>query len=183
MKRNPQTPASPTAAWRASFWPALVVALLAGQMLLVLVMVYIAAADRSFAVEPDYYQKGLHWDEIAAQHGHNAQLGWKLSLELGDPGSPSARREVRCTLTDSTGRPLDGASLDLIAFPHAHGSRRISAAFSPDRSPSAGNGLYVARVDLPEGGLWEFRLEVRRGPETFTRVVLLDVPLPGESRP
>jgi threonine/homoserine/homoserine lactone efflux protein len=37
------------------FWVGLIVGLLSAQLLLMFVAVYLTVADRSFAVEPDYY--------------------------------------------------------------------------------------------------------------------------------
>jgi len=163
---------------QAYFWPGLVITLLSGQVFMLLIMVYIATSDRSFAVEPDYYQKGLHWDEIAAQESRNQQLGWNISLEFGDPAGPLAKREVRCALTDRDGRPLDGAVVDLIAFPHARGSQRELLTLQP-----AGDGVYVTDMRFQKRGLWEFRFAVRRAAEVFTYVERTDVYPPGESRP
>ena len=164
--------------WRAYFWPGLVIALLAGQGCLLLVMVLLATADRSFAVEPDYYQKGLRWNEIAAQRHRNTQLGWAVSLAFGDPAGALGDREVRCTLSDREGRLLDGAEVEVIAFAHSRGSRREQMTLEP-----AGGGVYCGKMRFARKGRWEFRLTVRRGPETFTHTERRDVYPPGESRP
>jgi nitrogen fixation protein FixH len=160
------------------FWLGFVLLLLGGQILLLSVMAYLAVWDRSFAIEPDYYQKGLNWDATAAQLRENARLGWSLRIDLGDRLSVLGERTVRCTLADEAGRPLDGAGLDLVAFAHARGNNRLSATLSP-----AGSGIYQTKLRFRPKGLWEFRVVVRRGPEKFTFTEVRDVYPPGENRP
>ena len=60
-------------------------------------MVYVATSDGSFAVEPDYYQKALHWDDARSAAAENAGLGWTVELDgrrqasaAGDRTSPAA---------------------------------------------------------------------------------------------
>jgi len=178
MNERSQTSAEPTGTWHAYFWPVFIVALLSSHMLLLSVMVYIAVSDRSFAVEPDYYQKGLHWDDIAVQQRRNAELGWHISIDFGDPAGPLTERELRCRLTDRDGSALEDAFVDLIAFPHSRGTQRELVMLEP-----AGEGLYVAKMRFQKKGLWEFRFVVRRDSSTFTYVEAKDVYPPGESRP
>jgi nitrogen fixation protein FixH len=167
-----------TSSWRAYFWPGFIIALLSGQVIMLSGMVYIATSDLSFAVEPDYYQKGLHWDDIAAQRQQNEELGWKIAVEFGDPSGALAERELRCVLTDRDGAALDGAFVDMVAFPHSRGSERELVMLEP-----AGDGVYTADMRFQKKGLWEFRFVVRRDPEVFTHVERTDVYPPGESRP
>jgi nitrogen fixation protein FixH len=160
------------------FWVGLILALLGGQMVLLTVAVYLAESDASFAIEPDYYRKGLNWDATAAQLRENVRLGWTLGLELGEKVSVLCERTVTCTLADKAGRPLDGATVDLIAFPHARGNERASATLIP-----AGDGRYESKVRFARRGLWEFRFVVQREGQTFTEVQRRDVYPHGESRP
>ena len=179
MNENSEaTPNEQTGTWQAYFWPGFIIVLLTGQVILLSGMVYIATSDLSFAVEPDYYQKGLNWDDIAAQQRRNTELGWEISLEFGDPSRPLAEREVRCVLTDRDGAPLDGAFIDMVAFPHSRGSERELVMLEPE-----GDGVYSADMRFQKKGLWEFRFVVRRDPEVFTHVERTDVYPPGESRP
>jgi nitrogen fixation protein FixH len=148
---------------RHLLWPLLIAALLAGHVLAVLVMVYVATRDRSFAVEPDYYQKALHWDDIAAQGRENARLGWKLAIEVSGSTTPLGERTVSCRLSDGAGKPLEGAVIDMIAFAHARAGQWLSGVMEPQ-----GVGVYGTTLHLRRKGLWEFRLVVRRGSDTLT---------------
>jgi nitrogen fixation protein FixH len=152
------------------FWVGLILALLAGQVALMLAMVYLATSDASFAIEPDYYQKALNWDTVAAQARQNERLGWSAKIELGPTVSVTGERTLTCTLADRTGRPLDGASVDAVAFSHARGSDRTAVTLLP-----AGSGRYEAPVRFTRVGVWEFRLAIQRGPDTFTYAEQRDV--------
>lgn len=174
--RDPQTDAAERRA--RLFWPGLVLALLGGQVLFTVVTVYLATMDNSFAVEPDYYQKALHWDGEIAQRRENARLGWTAALEVGDDVSVFDERTLTCRLADAEGRPVEGAAVDLVAFPHSRGSQRASAVLV-----EADAGAYVATLRFRRKGVWEFRIAARQGPNVFTYRETRDVYPPGESRP
>lgn len=164
--------------WRVQFWPGLVIGLLVGKMLFMTVMVIVATRDRSFAVEPDYYQKAVAWDEHAAQQQANERLAWQAEITLGDQVSPIGERDLICTLSNRDGQKLDGAQVEVLVFPHARGVQRTTLTLS-----GQGAGRYVAKTRFHRKGLWEFQLRITRGPEIFTKVVQRDVYPPGESRP
>jgi len=155
------------------FWLGCIVVLLAGQIALMLVLLYLATSDRSFSVEPDYYQKGLNWDHVAAQTRHNARLGWSVRIELGPDVSVRGERTLICRLANREGQPLDGATVDVVAFSHARGSERTTVTL-----PWAGSGRYEAPVRFARAGVWEFRLAIHRENDTFTYTEQRDVYLP-----
>lgn len=173
-----ESDAKPLPPWRVYFWPALVIGLLVGQIVLMAIMVLVATRDQGFAVEPDYYQKALHWDAHAQQLRDNQRLAWQTELSLGDTMGPLGERDLICTLLNSDGQKLDGAQIDVITFPHARGTQRHELALTGE-----GDGRYVASTRFPRDGLWEFQLKITRGPEVFTQTIRRDVYPPGESRP
>ena len=156
------------------FWVGLIVGLLSAQLLLMFVAVYLTVADRSFAVEPDYYQQSMDWDARMAQQRRNEQLGWQVELSVADEANLFGDRKFLCRLTDGQGSPLDGAVIDLVAFPHARGSDRFSATLTP-----VGEGRYETTLRITRRGKWEFRLVAEHQGETFTHTQLYDVQPPG----
>ena len=152
------------------FWIGLVIGLLGAQILLLSTMVYIATSDPSFAVEPDYYQKGLNWDATARQLNENRKLGWNVRLSIPRESTFAGERAVTCRLSDPDGQPIEGAVVDLVAFPHARGTQRISVLLE-EQEP----GQYGAAVPLHRSGLWEFRFAIRRGEDSFTHVMRRNV--------
>jgi nitrogen fixation protein FixH len=165
------TSSAPRSAW---FWPALVISLLAGQVVLVLVMAYLAVSDHSFAVEPDYYRKALHWDAEMAQQQANRRLGWSLHVEISEPSDLFQQRGVRCVIADRAGKPVEGATVELVAFPHVRGNERQTLTLAAVEA-----GRYGAAVRMAQGGLWEFRVVAKRGAELATHMELVQVRVPG----
>lgn len=158
-----ETQTTAPARWNRLVWPGMIFVIIGLHIAIMLVMVYVATSDRSFAIEPDYYQKGLHWDEIAKQRQVNAQLGWKVAIEVAPAADVYGQRVVTCKLTDRDGAPVEQAAVDVVAFAHARASERVLAALT-----TKGGGIYEGKVRLTRKGLWEFRLFVQRGGDTFT---------------
>ena len=64
-------------------WPVAVGALLALGVGANVVLMLVARSNPSFAVESEYYDKALAWDDRQRQQTHNAELGWTATLEVG----------------------------------------------------------------------------------------------------
>lgn len=158
-------------------WPGLLITLFGGHLLLMFVMAYVATTDGSFAIEPDYYQKALNWDETAAQLRENDRLGWSANIELDDDVSVLGHRTVRCVAADRQGNPMDDAQVDLIVFHHAHGNDR-----TPISLKAVGDGKYETTLRLAYDGLWEFRLVIHRGSDMFTCTQVKRIRQPKENR-
>ena len=139
--------------------PALVGVITVSTMIGAAALIYHAHADPSFAVEKDYYDKAVHWDDSAAQQRRNAELGWRLSVSAG----PSNGLEL--TIVDALGLPIDGASVSVEAFHNARSAERV--ALAPAES---GGGVYRQAAEFARPGIWEFRVVVSRGADTFTAV-------------
>lgn len=143
------------------YWPwiiaALLIATVAGQG----VMLYAAASDPTFAVEPDYYKKAVDFDEVIAQETANQRLGWVANAEIGARATAGA--EFSLHLTDSKGAAVAGARVAVVAISNLNGERHVSAALA-DR----GDGRYAAILPLDRDGLWEFRINALRGADQFT---------------
>ncbi|TVS20596.1 MAG: hypothetical protein EA424_03165 [Planctomycetaceae bacterium] len=154
-------------------WVGTIVAMLAAQVLLMMLIVYVTTVDESFAVEPNYYQQSLDWDATMAQRRHNQQLGWQLELSVADQANLLGDRQLVGRLTDRDGHPLDGAVIELVAFPHARGNDRRTATLLP-----MSEGSYETTLRIPRGGKWEFRVAVQHDSETFTHIELHDVNAP-----
>lgn len=139
-------------------WPVILGSLLLLQAGGVIGMVVVSGRDPSFAIEPDYYEKALAWDQTSRQREHSASLGW--SIDLAPPGASGT---LVLTLRDRLGRPLEGAAVTLETYHHARASDRATT-----KLPPAGDGRYAAPVPLQRAGLWEARITIVRGPDTFT---------------
>jgi hypothetical protein len=147
-------------------WPALIVGALVIHVVASLVTVFIATSDPSYAVEEDYYQKALAWDERRAQEGHNRELGWQLDVEVAPPPAAGSDPTLVVRLADGNGQPLDGARIAVAAFHNARAGQTLRA------EPAAvGAGAYACPLAMHRSGVWELRFTVGRDGERFTRTV------------
>ena len=155
---------------RHLFWPILLTSLISIHIVSVVVMVIVATHDSSFAIEPDWYQKGLHYEQTAQQQRENSRLGWSVQLDVGQPLTGTNRRNVTCTVLDRAGKPVENATVDLVAFAHLRASNRTSSVLLPHDG-----GEYGATMAFEDPGMWEFRLVITRGAETFTQIVKREI--------
>ena len=158
---------TPVAAGRGWFWAAVPAVLLAASLAGVGTMASLAARDPGFALEKNYYERAVHWDELEAQRLTNERLGYQLSLRTEE--SP-AGVEVVLRLSDRAGSALPGAEVAVEAFANARAANRERLVLR-----AAPDGSYRAVLANARPGLWEFRCDVRTGGEHFTEVVRTDL--------
>lgn len=147
---------------RGTRWPVAVSLILGTCVAANVWIIRIANADPSFAIEADYYQKALRWDEELAQRERNRALAWELTPTLSSI-SPDSGAELRVSLRDRTGAPLAGAEVVVQAMHNARAGEPLDG-----RLLRAGSGQYVARLPLKRPGIWELRFDVRQGTKHFT---------------
>lgn len=76
---------------RAWMWPVGLITLMCGSVGICVMTAVVAARDPSFALEPDYYERALEWDETAAARDASATLGWRAHVEVSIPGAAGTR--------------------------------------------------------------------------------------------
>jgi nitrogen fixation protein FixH len=167
---TPAVTTKPAGPSRHLFWPIFLSSLIGIHIVSVIVMVVVATRDSSFAVEPDWYQKGLHYEQTAQQQHENSRLGWSVRLDVSRPLTGTNQRNVSCTVLDRAGKPVENATVDLVAFAHLHGSNRTSSVMLPHDG-----GTYMTTFAFQDPGVWEFRLAITRGRETFTQIVKREI--------
>jgi len=170
MASDSGPPTVPSAARPARhlFWPIFLVGLIGTHILSVVVMVFIATHDSSFAVEPDWYQNGLHYEQVVEQQRENDRLGWSVQLNVGQPLAGTVYRDVSCKVLDRAAAPVEDATVDLVAFAHLRASNRTSSVLLPH-----GPGDYRATMAFEDPGMWEFRLVITRHKPTGSMVPAL----------
>lgn len=143
--------------------PTLIAAALGIHVVGSLLVVYFTTSNPSYAVEENYYQKALAWDDRRAQDAVDSALGWKLEATAHPPAAPGETALLEAALFDADGAPLDGATVSVEAFHNAHAHDILRVPLEP-----AGNGVYQARLPMHHNGRWELRFTVDRGGEHFT---------------
>lgn len=154
---------------RGSAWPIAVGVILGACVAANIWLIRIANADPSFAIEENYYQRAVHWDDEMAQQRRNTALGWHLLPSLSGIDRDSGGAELRVALRDAAVAPLAGAAITVRAVHLARASQPIDATLLADAA-----GGYSAVLPIRRAGLWELRFEVRRGSERFTAIERLD---------
>jgi nitrogen fixation protein FixH len=140
-----------------SIWPAAIFGLIGLNVVIVGVTVYYATHDPSAAVEPQYYQKALAWDQTARLRDASDRLQWKAGATVDREG------RLNLAITDASGAPVADAQVTATVFAVARASDRQDLTLT-QTSP----GVYSAAVRLNRGGLWQIRVDAKRGSDVFT---------------
>jgi hypothetical protein len=133
-------------------------------------MAYVAIDDPHFALEPDYYDKAVHWDRSQAEQRASATTGLQLQLNgpLVTAADGSVKVEVR--VTDRHASPFPAAHVELQAFPNAYAGQ-VQNLTLRETEP----GVYVGQLARSALGLWELRFELTRDALRFREVRRVDV--------
>jgi nitrogen fixation protein FixH len=134
------------------------------------IVVFVATRDPSFAVEPSHYQKSLDWDVSAARLRDSQQLGWSVSIQTDTIYDALGRRHLSCRILDKDGVAVVGATVQLLLFHHARAADRQQVSLSPEKDAS-----YGAWIPMKRAGLWECRITAKRGDSIFTSTDLHEV--------
>lgn len=143
----------------------LVIGLLGFSVAVCIALAVTAGADPSLAVEPDYYKKAIHFDEIRAEEMASERLGWRSrlgSLRVGDT--------VTFKIEDVNGRPITGLAGTLEAFANVRAGSPITAAVE-----EIGPGEYRAPIIVARAGRWEIRARLARDDEVFRETSRIEV--------
>ncbi len=143
--------------------------LLLGSMLAGLgTLTYIAVDDPHFALEPNYYDKAVHWDQARDAARRSREAGFHV--ELGPLVERGGVATLELSLRDRTNQPVSGASVTVEAFPNAYATR-VERLRLREVSP----GKYVGELRRAVPGLWELRLSARAAAQRFQQVLRRDV--------
>jgi hypothetical protein len=148
---------------KGSLWPWIIAGALALHVVGSLVVVFVATSNPSHAVEEDYYQKALHWNDKRAQDRTNEELDWSLDLAVRPAVTPGEEPTLEVHLADSSGEPVDGAAVAVETFHNAHAGDILRAGLD-----AVGEGVYQTTLPMHHNGRWEVRFTVDRGQEHFT---------------
>lgn len=158
-------------AQRASAWPLLVIGLIVMNMFIVAFTIVKAASDPSGAIEPNYYDKALHFDEIKAEKQASDAAGWQASITLERVDAPVCK--VSVSLTDALGRPLSQCDLQLTAFAHVRASERIVREMS---MRDVASDPLACTLRVSHEGLWTFSIRAQQGDRVHVSEHILTMP-------
>jgi hypothetical protein len=133
-------------------------------------MAYIAIDDPSFALESNYYDKAVHWDQSQQRARDSRALGLNLALSAPLALSETGKVTVQLSVTDRKRLAFSGADVALDAFPNAY-ANRVQRLILREIKP----GLYVGELSQGVRGLWELRVIVTQGALRYDQVLRADV--------
>ncbi len=148
---------------KGAFWIALVLGLFSMHIIATAALIYFAHTDPGFAVEDDYYEKGVHWDEHRAQLAHNKQLGWRIEVNKLVPKGTLSIASLIVRIEDTDGVPLEADLVTLTLYHNARAADRQVVTLS-----RAEDGAYHGEARLRRPGWWQLDFEIRRGSDLFT---------------
>lgn len=152
------------------FWAWVPAGLLSSMLLGLGSLAYIAADDPGFALEPNYYDKAVRWDEAQAEARESLASGFRLELTKPLCVDPRGDVELSLSVTDRDGLPVANAEVTVEAFANAAASR-VERVVLRQIAP----GAYRANISRGIAGLWELRLAVRKGALRYKQVMRRDV--------
>jgi len=149
------------------WWPIGLAAVLLATVCANFALLYVARGDPSLAIEPNYYAKAIAWDSTMAQRTTDARLGWHIVPHLG-AFSADAGAVLSITLTDSTGVPIEDATVKVSALYNGRAAVVLESTLRHDA------GAYSTTLPVSHRGQWELRFDVRRGAERFTNTARVE---------
>ncbi|MBL9141961.1 MAG: FixH family protein [Phycisphaerae bacterium] len=105
--------------------------------------------------EPDYYRKGVAYDEFKEQMRRSGALGWVVTSELVSSTNDPRLARLKLAVADKYGIRIDAAQVDVEIVPIRDATQRVHLALIREDE-----GTYAADVPLRTGGQWEFRVHV-----------------------
>jgi hypothetical protein len=133
-------------------------------------LAYIAINDPSFALEPNYYDKAVHWDQTQIEARQSNELGLKLELTAPLAFAADGRVKLQLSVKDRRDLSFSGAEVELEAFPNAYASQ-IQHICLHETEP----GVYSGELSRGIRGLWELRVIVKQGALQYGEVLRRDV--------
>lgn len=155
---------------RGRWWPWMLVGLLLFGAGTNIYMVVVAVRDPSFAVETNYYQKALTWDQTMEQERVNLRLGWNVSLQTQVVKGKKQQLVLQAKIQDNQGQVVPNTKVSVEAFHNARAQHRLQRNFAQTTQ-----GIHRASIPFSRKGIWLFYVTVERGKERFTQQIRRDI--------
>lgn len=147
-------------------WPGLVVLLLGSSVGAMAVTAMLAVSDPSFAIVPEHRENAAAQEAARSAQRASDALGWNAKVEFAGAVTDSfgvrTMRELRVTLHDANGAPVEGAAVTAVVYHPARSAARFDATLE-----HRGAGVYTGAVRADRTALWEVELDARLGADRF----------------
>ncbi len=132
------------------FWVAMILLLLVSQLSIGFMSIYLATKDHAFVVIPDYYEKGLRYDELQALRQQSDALGWTSSNTISDEVDAAGFSTLTYVISDRTGKPVTGLHGEATLYHLSHASPPVTTKIE-----ELSSGVYRATAALNRTGVWQ----------------------------
>lgn len=149
---------------RSYRWPTIIVALLAGHVVLMMWAVFKATADPNFVVIPNYYDKAVNWDKEQARRAASEKLGWRAEVVVDAKADALNRRNVTVNLVDATGAAVSVESIQLDGYHDADPSHPFTLKLT-----RSAPGVFTTQLPAIHGGFCQFNIEAKLGSLEFVQ--------------
>lgn len=144
-------------------WPAMVIGMIGVSLTVCALTIVAATTDPSFAVESDYYERAVRWDDTMEERRASEALGWACEIDVSGADAATGRREVSVRVIDAAGEPVDIDHLAALAFHH---SRRGEASML-ELARAGEGGWWRSSVEGGRDGWWQVRVRAARGSDVY----------------
>lgn len=151
-------------------WPIMLVVLFVTQASIVLATAIVASGPGAKPIDSGYYAKSLEWDQEHAVRRRSGELGWSLSLRLGEPAGVPPNRVVSVQLLDKNDEPIQNAVVRMKCFHRAYSGDATELVLAP-----TDDGVYEASMVVRREGLWDFEFVIRAHGEDAVIRELIEV--------
>lgn len=142
-------------------WSIAIVALLAGNLVMMVILAVAANRDDPQVI-PDYYAQATRHDETMAEAARSHALGWTVEAQL-------AEGALEVAVHDAGGGALDGARVTVTGYQRAHAGGRYTLGLAP-----VGQGRYHGELGAAPAGVHDLAVVVERGGERFTQQLVVE---------
>jgi nitrogen fixation protein FixH len=147
---------------KRSIWPWVVVGMLGCHVAAMLVAMRIATNDRHFSVVQNYYEKAINWDDEQSKVRESQKLAWQIAIDASPEADVMGRRNVTFTVTDRSGKPIEGSTLAVEYFHYAHPDKTHEVKLATIQP-----GRFTQALPMRHAGFYEFHFVVTAQGETF----------------
>jgi len=125
------------------------------------IMVYFAMESFSGLTADNYYQRGLHYNDVISAEQKQEKLHWGVEMAFKQTGDKHGRLSLHAV--DGNGIPLNGAVVTVRLERPVQAGHDMYVTLA-----AAGDGLYAADVDLPFRGQWEILAQIKHPSGMFS---------------
>ena len=140
-------------------WPLLIAAFLLMSVGISLTALLLAGSDGGAQVIDDYYQKGVQWEETAAQLAASEALGWTVELTVSQQQEVPGLRQLNVSIVDREGHGVSGlrGTVRIFRPQNVKAVSEMPVLPVPDQV-----GGYQQMVPINTEGIWDFELRLER---------------------